>query len=123
TFGPRSERDYSKKVNRKVRQSAFRMSLTGKVADEKLLLIEDFGVAEGKTKEFTSVIKNLPKTGKLLVVTDATDEKLRKSVGNIPGVRTVNANSMGIMDVLQSDALIMTPATAEKIGQAYATES
>jgi large subunit ribosomal protein L4 len=122
TFGPRSERDYTVKVNRKTRRQAIRMTLSDKVADEKLLLIDGLGVKNGKTKEFASIMDKLPVSGKVTVVTPETDALLRRSVSNIPDVRIVNVGSIGLMDVLNSDVLLMTPDAADKLGTAYGTD-
>ncbi|MFH2063426.1 MAG: 50S ribosomal protein L4 [bacterium] len=122
TFGPRSERDYSVKVNRKAQRRAVMMTLSDLASRDRLLLVESFGVSEGKTKEFAALIDKLPLETKnrLLAVSDRSDAMLRRSTGNIPGVTLRNVGDLGFLDVLGSEYLLMTPAAAERIEQKYA---
>lgn len=121
TFGPRSERDYSVKVNRKTQRQAMLMTLSDLVNNDRLILIESFGVKDGKTKEFATVIGKLPLSTvkKLLAVSDKSDAVLRRSTGNIPGVTLRNVGDLGFMDVLNSEYLLMTPEAADKIEQKF----
>lgn len=122
TFGPRNIKDYSKKVNRKVRQQAMTMTLSDKVADEKLVLVESFGVAEGKTKEFAGLMAKLPleEGKKVTVVSKDTDGMLRRSTSNIQGVTLRNAGDLGLMDVVRSEYLVMTTDAADRIEGKFA---
>jgi len=124
TFGPRNIRDYSKKINRKVKQQAMAMTLSDKVADERLVLVESYGVAEGKTKEFIGLMSKLPIGGKkVTVVSKETDGMLRRSTGNVPGITLRNAGDLGLMDVIYAEYLLMTPEAAERIEERFATEA
>ncbi|MEA3249189.1 MAG: 50S ribosomal protein L4 [Patescibacteria group bacterium] len=120
TFGPRKIRDYSKKINRKVRQHVMAMTLSDKVADEKLLLVESYGVGEGKTKEFVGLMSKLPSRGKkIAVVTRETDGMLRRSTGNIQGVTLRNAGDLSLMDVLRAEYVLMTPEAVDRIEERF----
>ena len=120
TFGPRSERDYTKKINKKVKQKAFLMSLSDKTADERLVLLETLESKNGKTKDFAALIGKLPVKGKLTVVTPGKDEKLSRSARNLKKIHLVGAGHIGLMDVLKSDFIIMSSATVDKLESMYA---
>jgi len=124
TFGPRNIRDYSKKINRKVRQQAMAMTLSDKVTDERLVLVESYGIAEGKTREFVGLMSKLPVDGKkVTVVSRETDGMLRRSIGNIPGITLRNAGDLGLMDVINAEYVVMTPDAAERIEERFATDA
>jgi large subunit ribosomal protein L4 len=121
TFGPDKNRDYSKKVNRKAKRTAATMLLSDKVANERLVLVDAYGVKDGKTKELAAVLSKLPvEAGKrTVVVSPETDVMLRRSAGNIPGVTLRNIGDLGFMDLLNCQYLVMTADAAEKIEAKY----
>jgi large subunit ribosomal protein L4 len=113
-FGPRSERDYSLKVNRKAKRNVFCMVLSDKVANDKLVLIEKLET-KGKTKEVAGVLAKLPVKGKTTLVVPKTDTLLTRGARNIPGIRTVTVNDIGLMDVMAAQYLVMTPEATDAI--------
>lgn len=121
TFGPRNERDYTQKINRRVKQRAMMMSLSDKVADSKLVLVEAFNVKDGKTKESIGLLNKLPiKGGKVMLVSPETDAMLRRSIGNLKDVILRNAGDFGLLDVLRSEYVIMTPEVVDQLEQKLA---
>ena len=109
TFGPRAERNFSLKINRKTKNLALRMSLSDKVAAGKLLVLNELTAADYKTKVMASMFRSLPMQEKQRLVVLAThDEKVLMSNRNIPGVRTVHAASVSLLDVLNAGVLITT---------------
>jgi large subunit ribosomal protein L4 len=120
TFGPRSERDYGVKINKKTRQLAFRMALSDKAADGRLILVDALAAKEGKTKALAAAIGKLPTKGrKLAIITAGRDEMLSRAARNLADTRLTGAGSIGLMDVLGSDTLIMASAAAEKFESIY----
>ncbi len=115
-FGPRSDRDYSVKINRKTKALVLRMTLSDKVASDKMVLLEEMVSAKGKTKESVSVIKKLPAKGKVTLVTEGGDDVLLRSLRNVQDVQVTNLSSLNVMDVLNADTVIMTVAAAKKFG-------
>jgi len=118
-FGPLSERDYTKKINRKQKEKALLMTLSDKTANERLLLVEGLGSKEGKTKVFSSMLAKLPVKGTSTVVVSGRDEMLARATRNLQDVRLVTTSSLGLVDVLNSDYLLMTPDAAKKIEAAH----
>jgi large subunit ribosomal protein L4 len=113
-FGPRAERDYSLKINRKARRNAFCMVLSDKVANEKLVLVEKIET-KGKTKEVAGLMAKLPISGKTTIVVPKTDTMLARGSRNISGVRTVTVNDIGLMDVMNAQYLVMTPEATDAL--------
>ncbi len=119
TFGPRSERDYTKKINRKLKRQALAMTLSDKVANDRLVLVEAFSAKNGKTKEVATVIGKLPVKGKLAVISAGKDEMLSRATYNLPNVHLVGAGTLSIMDVLKSDYVVTTPEATDKISAMF----
>ncbi len=119
TWGPRKERDYTKKVNRKSRQQALLMALSDKVADELLVLLEGLDSKTGKTKDTAAMLGKLPVKGKLVLINSGRSELLSRSVRNLKTVRLLGAGSVGLLDVLKADSLVLSPEAAEQFEKTY----
>jgi large subunit ribosomal protein L4 len=120
TFGPNKDRDYSLKINRKVKQLAMQMCLSDKVAEQKLALVESFGIKDGKTKEYVGLISKLPvEAKKMVLVTADPDKLLRRSTNNVQGVTVRNVNDLGMRDVLDNELVLLTPEAVEKIEKRF----
>ena len=107
-FGPQP-RDYSFKVNKKVRALALRMALSSRVADG-LMVVKGIELAEAKTKLFAGVAKTLGLT-KALVVAPAedgcVDANLALASRNLPGVTLVTPDAVTVYDVLNCKQLVV----------------
>ena len=110
-FGP-TPRDYSFKVNRKVRRLALRSALSAKVADKALVLLDALTMEEIKTKSMESVLTQLGLSGKVLIVLDQMDENVLLSARNIPGVLVTTADQASVYELMNSKTLLMTQAAA-----------
>lgn len=111
TFGPSAERNFSQKINRKKKNLALRMSLSEKVSGGTLVVLDALEMTTFKTKQVAALLAALPtKAKKRLVVLPARDEKVLVSGRNIPGVHTVNAASLSVVDILDAGMLITTKA-------------
>ena len=106
-FGPQP-RDYSFKVNKKVRALALRMALSSRVADG-LMVVKGIEIAEAKTKLFAGVAKNLGLT-KALVVTapeeNGVNPTLALAARNLPGITLVTPDAVNVYDVLNCKQLV-----------------
>ncbi len=100
TFGPTKERNFSLKINKKVKRKALFMALSDKVLSQKLMVLEAFTLDSGKTKYAASVIAKLPIDRNVLLVAPGAPALLMRMVRNLPNVKLVSANSVNLMDVL-----------------------
>lgn len=100
-FGPRSERNFSLKVNRKAKQKALFMALSDKVANKSLLVIESIATEPAKTKAVASMVGRLPVGKTTLIVAPSSNPTLMRMVRNLPNVKLVTAQSVNIEDVLK----------------------
>lgn len=117
-FAPKP-RDYRYAVPKKLKRLALKSVLSAKLADKELIVIDELKMNEPKTKEMVKVLSNVKADKKALIVTAEKDENLVKSAANIPGVRTVLANTMNVYEIVNHGSLILTKDAVTKIEEVY----
>ena len=106
-FGPKP-RDYSFKLNKKVRQLARRSALSYKVQENALVVVEDFTFETPKTKAVIEILNNLKVSGKkVLFVTPGADKVVYLSARNIERVQVMPANALNTYKVLNADVMVV----------------
>lgn len=114
-FGPRP-RDYSFKLNRKLKQLARFSALSYKVKEEAVRIVENFAMEAPKTKDFMKIISNLKVNDrKVLFVLPENMNNIYLSSRNLPNVRVVNVNEINTYDLMNSTTLIMMEGVQEII--------
>ncbi|MBR7029041.1 MAG: 50S ribosomal protein L4 [Bacteroidaceae bacterium] len=107
-FGP-TPRDYSFKLNKKVKQLARRSALSYKVQEDALLVVEDFTFDAPKTKQFVEVMNDLNVAGKkVLVVLPGADKNVYLSARNLSKAKVAIASDINTYGVLDCSVLIVT---------------
>lgn len=106
-FGPRSNRNFTLKMNTVARRQALRMALSDKAKHEHLTVVDKLNMAKPKTKDFFQVLKNLTMPSKSLIVLPATDLNLIKAGRNIPGLKFIRADNLNTFDVIHHPRLLL----------------
>lgn len=120
TFGPRNERNFALKVNRKAKQKALFMTLSDKLTHGNLLVLEDWKPTVVKTKTFAELLTKLPvKKSALFVVANSSPEKVRMAQ-NLDNVWVATANSLNVMDVLRYGTVIFEKDAVAAFEKVYA---
>lgn len=115
-FGPASERNQEKKVNKKTRQKAICMALTDKANHKKLIVVDSFDGMTGKTKELSTLLKTLPVNGMSALVASASKNvALTRSARNVNKVNTILANSVNVLDLLKYKFVVIDKAGIETV--------
>ena len=118
-FAPKP-RDYSYTLNKKVRRLAMKSALSSKVQDGEMIVIDKIALEGFKTKDIAAMLKAVGSEKKALIVLDSVDEKVIKSAGNIPGVKTAQVNTLNVYDILGADKFIVVQGAVQKIEEVYA---
>ena len=118
-LGPKP-RDYRLGINKKLRRLALKSAFSSKVLDNDMIVVDKIETAEYKTKTMVAMLKALNAEKKPLIVLDRADEKVLKSLSNIPGVKTAYVNTLNVYDVLNCDKFIVVKDAAEKMQEVYA---
>ena len=118
-FGPRP-RNYSFKLNKKVKELARKSALAYKATDNNIAVIEKFSFETPKTKEYIKLLANLAVDGKksLLVLADV-DTNIVLSSRNIKNAKVTTASQLNTYDVLHADNLIISEEAVQKLEELY----
>ena len=118
-LGPKP-RSYRYSLNKKVRRLAMLSAFSQKVADQNLIVVDQFAMEGFKTKTIVNMLNALNVTGKALIVTQEADKLVYKSAANIPGVKTSAVNTLNVYDILNYDKFIVSKSAVAKIEEVYA---
>lgn len=114
-FGPRP-RDYSFKVNKKVKSLARISALSYKAKDNAITVLEDFSFEAPKTKNYVELIKNLNMADKkTLLVLGQANNNVYLSSRNIQGAKVVNAADLNTYDILNANHVILSESSVKVI--------
>ena len=117
--GPKP-REYGFSINKKVKRLAMKSALSGKAADDEILVLDSFGLEEIKTKEVAKILAALPTGKKTLIVLPEKDDVVYKSARNIAGVKVTLINTLNVYDILNCDKLLVLQDAVSKIEEVYA---
>jgi len=117
---PPKPRDYTKKVNKKVKKAALKMALTDKLKTEGLIVIDNLELPEIKTKNFIELMKRfgLNNGKKTLFITSKKCINLEKSSHNVPWVKILRWEGLNVYDLLHYDYLLMEEPALKNIEEA-----
>ncbi|NWF57178.1 MAG: 50S ribosomal protein L4 [Syntrophaceae bacterium] len=112
-FGPRP-RDYSYPLPKKVRDAGLMAALSAKYREEKLVVLDRFGLEGIRTRRFREVLQGLGVSNALIVI-DGPDETLEKSARNLPGVQVLRVAGLNVHDILRHEHLVFLRSSLEKV--------
>ena len=116
-FGPKP-RDYSFKLNKKVKQLARKSALSYKAQENAILVVEDFSMEAPKTKEFVNIAKNLKVDGKkILLLLPETNKNVYLSTRNLQKVEVLEAQKANTYKVLNADVLVISEKSLQNIDE------
>ena len=118
-LGPKP-RSYSYSLNKKVKRLALLSALSTKLADNDMIVLDAINMDEFKTKTIVKMLAALNVNEKALIVLDSVDKKVIKSAANIPGVKTTQANTLNVYDILNYNKFIIVKGAVAKIEEVYA---
>ena len=117
-LGPKP-RSYTYSLNKKVKRLALKSALSAKVQDGSMIVVDSITADEFKTKTIVNMLKALS-ADKALIVLNSVDEKVIKSAANIPGVKTTQANTLNVYDILKYNKFIVVKDAVATIEEVYA---
>jgi large subunit ribosomal protein L4 len=118
-FGPQP-RSYDFKIPKKVERGALRAALADKLKTGDLVVVDALTAADVKTKAAAALLKGWNVTGRAVLIDVAVDEKLSRSVRNIPGVSFVASARVTARDVINAVHVVATRGALEKLQEALA---
>ena len=107
-FGPTTNRNYTKKQNRKERRLALKSALTHKANAKEIIVVENFIVDTPKTKDFMKLLETLKINGKSLIVVKELTDNLILASRNLSDVKVIETHEINTYDVMNYTNLVMT---------------
>ena len=120
-FAPK-QRDFSQKINKKMKFAATISALSAKVADGDFIVLDELKLKEAKTKLMAAVLKNFGIESKVLLIVSESDETVLRASANIANLTVINADLVNVYDLAANAKCIVTKAAVEKLEKAYNLE-
>lgn len=121
-FGPKS-RSFAKKVNRKVRNLAFRRVLADRMHGGELIVVDDIAPDSPRTKEMVAVLNAVGAGESVLVVCEELDRNTELSIRNLPRAEAMTVSEMDVYHMMRRRKVVFTQAALQAFGQAIAASS
>lgn len=121
-FGPRP-RDYSFKLPKKMKRSAFRSLLSSAVKDDRLVVLEDFDIKSGKTKEMEKIVLNFSRERERTVVIIPDDHSfIRRASANIPFLHVLAYDKLSVKELFYGKKILVLESAVRNLNQFYGDE-
>jgi len=118
-FGPRSDRNYKKKINCKMNIKAILSVLSGKAKDNEIYIVDRMELPEKKTKEMAKVIKNLKISGKTLLVFGKKEKDIMLASRNLKDAQNIFSDQLNVLDMLNSRNMLISKDSIKQIEKKY----
>ncbi|MDX1607647.1 MAG: 50S ribosomal protein L4 [Candidatus Spechtbacterales bacterium] len=121
TFGPRNDRAYGKKINKKMNKKAIATVLSSKAKAGNVYVVKAFDWKELKTKKGVSLLGKMKVDGASIIVYGTKeDDGYQRVFNNIPGVKPVNIDRINIVDLLNNKVCVFSQSALDKLVKQYA---
>ena len=117
-FAPKP-RDFSQKINKKMRDIAFASAVSEKIRQEQVIIIDDINFADAKTKAASEFLKTFGLNKRTIIVTDGKNENVIRATGNIQKVSCVDASLLNVAEVVENTYVVFTKSAIKKLEEAY----
>lgn len=123
TFGPTKERNFKKKINKKMARRALFMVLSSKAKDKQLFVLDRINLENPKTKEMAVIMKDLStlmdKKPKTLFVLPVMEDKVKRSAKNLPDLSAIEARNLNPLEVLSYKYLVLAKDAVEVLNKTF----
>lgn len=118
--GPIKDRDFSQKINKKMKLAALFAVISRKVRDNEIIIVDSFDSLNSKTKEWSIALKNLVDLrSKTLMVFKSENKNFSKVISNIPKIDTISPLSLNVYDLMKNKRIIIESKAVEEIEKHY----
>lgn len=115
TFGPTNDRNFKKKINKKMKKIATAMVLSGKLKDKELIIIDKFDYKDNKTKEARKLLEGNKLKGTVLWAYSVKDNAKKKASRNLTDCKNINAEDLAVFDMLNNRYLVIEKEEVKKV--------
>jgi large subunit ribosomal protein L4 len=106
-FGPRNDRNYSQKINKKASRLAVKMALASKLSEGNLVVVDSYKIKDIKTNLMARAVKALKLKGKALFIFDKKERKYSQATQNLVDIRNIDLENLNVFDMLNVKQLVI----------------
>jgi large subunit ribosomal protein L4 len=137
TFGPTKDRNFKKKINKKMRRKALFMVLSSKVQDKEMIILDELKIEKPKTKEVVKIIQTpvfaffsdkstkdkakVESQKSILIALSKKDVDITRAAKNIQKVKIVQAKDLNVLDLLNYKYLMMPKKGIDVIKETFSS--
>ncbi|HEX7586025.1 MAG TPA: 50S ribosomal protein L4 [Patescibacteria group bacterium] len=118
-FGPKSDQNFKKKINKKINVKALVTVLSGKLKDEELVIVDKLDLTEKKTKKMSEAIKKLNIKGSILLSFSDSEKEMIRVSRNLPKVKNTFTSQLNVLDILNKKNLILSKESVKYLESKY----
>ena len=117
-FAPKP-RDFSQKVNKKMRDIAFSSAVSQKIRQGEVFILDEINFADAKTKAAAEFLKTFGLNKRTIIVTNGKNDNAIKATNNIQKVSVVDASLLNVAEVVENTYVVFTKDAIKKLEEAY----
>lgn len=115
-FGPTPQKNYKLKMNRKERRLALKSALSYKYQDNELVIVDNFNLADGKTKTAKEALTNLKVNNeKTMIIVDELTDEIILATRNLDNVLLLETDEVNTLDVVSVNRMVITENAVKKL--------
>ncbi|HAT73527.1 MAG: 50S ribosomal protein L4 [Candidatus Moranbacteria bacterium GW2011_GWF2_36_839] len=118
-FGPRNDRNFTKKINKKMNAKAILMVLSAKLKDKEIVILDKFDLKDKKTKAMADVLKNLKISAKTLISFTTSEKDLRIVSRNLKKTENILTSQLNVLEMLKNKFLLMSKDSIKYLEEKY----
>lgn len=118
-FGPNNDRNFKKKINKKMNKKAVAVVLSGKLRDGEIFVLDNFETFEKKTKNVAKALNNLKIKGANLFLFSGQEKDFRLASRNLPSTENILAEQVNVLDLLRKKNVFMSKSTVNFLEKRY----
>ena len=117
-FAPKP-RDFSQKINKKMRDIAFSSALSQKIRQNEVVILDEVNFADNKTKSASEFLKTFGLNKRTIILTDGKNEGVMRATGNIQKVSCEDVMLLNVAQIVENTYLVFTKDAIKKLEEAY----
>ncbi len=117
-FAPKP-RDFSQKINKKMRDVAFSSALSQKIRQNEVVILDEVNFADNKTKSASEFLKTFGLNKRTIILTDGKNESVMRATGNIQKVSCEDVMLLNVAQIVENTYLVFTKDAIKKLEEAY----
>lgn len=120
SFGPTSDRNFKKDLNKKMKQKAVKIALSEKLRKGTLIAVDSLNIDKPKTKTFAQILDNLKIKGKTLIAFSDQEKEMTVASRNIKNVENIQVKDLNVMDLLNNKYMVFSKQSIEYLEEKFA---